>query len=108
MSDRQENWRREVSAADDTGMFENEEAMAQAETLLPVEDFHAALPERHPAHATVDQLHAEVTADKPDAKTIQKHVGALRAVPQLEAIVANWWDSPATQRFIANIGQIGL
>lgn len=107
MSDKQENWRREVTAADDTGMFANEEAIAEAETL-PVGNFHAALPESHPAHATIDELHAEVTAGKPNAQTIHKHVGTLRRVPQLEAMVANWWDAPATQRFIASIGQIGL
>lgn len=93
---------------DDTGMVEGEKLITEAETMLPLDQLHEALPDEHPAHATIDDLHAEVNAGQPNAKTIHKHVGALRAVPQLEAIVANWWDAPATQRFIANLSQIGL
>lgn len=93
---------------DDTGMVAGEKLITEAETLLPVEKLHDALPEEHPAHATIDELHAEVRARKPDPQAIGKHVGALRTLPELEATVANWWDNPATQRFIANISQIGL
>ncbi len=93
---------------DDTGMVEGEKLITEAETLLPVEKLHDALPEEHPAHATIEELHAEVRASKPDARTIHRHVGTLRTLPELEATVANWWDSPTTQRFIANLSQIGL
>lgn len=93
---------------DDTGMVEGEKLITEAETLLPVEKLHEALPEEHPAHGTIDELQAEVRASQPDAKAIHKHVGALRTLPELEATVANWWDSPTTQRFIANLNQIGL
>lgn len=93
---------------DDTGMVEGEKLITEAETLLPIAKLHDALPDEHSAHATIDQLHAEVRSPKPDARAIHKHVGALRAFPELEAAVANWWDSPATQRFISNISQIGL
>ena len=93
---------------DDTGMVEGEKLITEAETMLPLERLHEALPDEHPAHATIDQLHAEFAASKPNAQAIHTHVGALRAVPQLEAIVANWWESPSTQRFVATLGQIGL
>jgi len=107
MNDRRDDERREVSAADDTGMFANQELIAAAETL-PVEDLHGALPDEHPAHAAIDDLHAAVREPKPDARAIERHVGSLRRVPELEATLANWWDAPATQRFISYIGQIGL
>ena len=93
---------------DDTGMAAGEKLITQAETMLPLEDLHAALPVEHPAHATIDDLHAELQAPKPNARAIETHVGALRALPELEAAVANWWDDPKVQRFIANLGQIGL
>lgn len=93
---------------DDTGMVAGEKLITEAETMLPIEEMHAALPKKHPAHATIDNLHAELGTAKPNPQAIRKHVGALRSLPELEAIVANWWDAPVTQRFIASLGQIGL
>lgn len=93
---------------DDTGMVEGEKLITEAETLLPIERLHEALPDEHPAHATIDELHAEVRASRPNARTIHAHVGSLRSLPALEAMVANWWDDPRTQRFIGSLGQIGL
>jgi hypothetical protein len=114
MSNRNEH-REGVESADDTGLIAGEELITQAETLLPLQrpsvprdELHAALPGEHGAHATIDDLHAEVESSKPDPNAIERHVGALRGLPELEATVANWWDSPVTQRFIANLGQIGL
>ena len=104
-----------IADADATGMVADEEAITAAETLLPVQPFelpreklHAALPEAHPAHATIDRLHAEVQNPQPNRTAIEGHVAQLRALPELEAIVANWWDSPTTQRFVWNLSQIGL
>ncbi|HZZ00738.1 MAG TPA: hypothetical protein VFE36_14315 [Candidatus Baltobacteraceae bacterium] len=93
---------------DDTGMVGGEKLITEAETILPIEAMHAALPGEHPAHATIDALHTAVRSPKTDARTIEGHVGSLRSIPELEATVANWWDAPATQRFIAYLGQIGL
>jgi hypothetical protein len=111
--DEQSGRREAIDDADDTGMVAGEELITQAETLLPLvrsplprEHLHAALPHGHAAHATVDELHAEVERGSPNRHAIEKHVGTLRALPELEAIVANWWDDPKTQRFIAILGQI--
>jgi hypothetical protein len=93
---------------DDTGMVAGEKLITEAETILPLQELHAALPVKHPAHTTIDDLHAELQAPKPDTRAIQMHVGRLRALPELEAVVANWWDDPKTQRFIVYLGQIGL
>ncbi len=115
--DRQEDLRKEVEGADDTGMVAGEELITQAETMLPLlrqqamlprEDLHAALPEQHDAHATIDELHDELHKPRPDAQTIERHVGRLRALPELEAILVNWWDNPKTQRFFGILGQIGV
>jgi len=32
----------------------------------------------------------------------------LRLLPELEAIIVNWWDDPRVQRFFADLGQIGV
>ncbi|HLX25422.1 MAG TPA: hypothetical protein VKR05_00400 [Candidatus Cybelea sp.] len=108
---REEQRREGVTDADATGLIAGEQLITEAETLLPIlprEELHAALPEEHTAHSAIDQLHAELTKTAPDAQTIHAHVGRLRSLPQLEAAIANWWDDPKTQRFIANLGQIGL
>jgi hypothetical protein len=109
--------RKEIEAGDATGLVAGEELITQAETMLPLmrrgavlprEKLHAALPRDHDAHATIDALHAEVEKTSPDPRTIERHVGALRGLPELEAIVMNWWDDPKTQRYVAAIDQIGL
>lgn len=104
-----------VAGADATGMVADEELVTRAETLLPLqalalphETLHAALPQAHPAHATIDRLQAEVRSSKPGRTRIEGLVGELRAVPELEVAVANWWENPATQRLIWNLSQIGL
>jgi hypothetical protein len=104
-----------VTDADATGLIAGEELITQAETLLPLQrptlpqdDLHGALPSEHPAHATIDRLDAELQAAQPDRQAIEQHVGALRLLPELEAIVANWWENPRTQRFVWNLSQIGL
>lgn len=106
--DRMDDARKAVDAADATGLVSGEELITQAETLLPLAQLHAALPDEHAAHSTIDDLHAEITSGSPDSRSIEGHVGSLRSLPELEAIIANWWDDPRTQRFIGNIGQIGL
>ncbi len=105
--------REAIEGADDTGLVAGEELITRAETILPLlrpalprDDLHAALEPGHPAHGTIDELHAYIEGGSPDRHAIEKHVGALRALPEIEAIVVNWWDDPKTQRFIANLAQI--
>lgn len=113
--DEKQELREGINDADGTGLVAGEELITQAETLLPLlrqeaalprDRLHAALPREHAAHATIDELHAEVEATSPRRHVIERHVGALRALSELEAIVANWWDDPKTQRFIGILGQI--
>ena len=112
--DKEELRREGVLDADDTGMIAGEELITEAETLLPLrpdlprEQLHAALPEGHEAHETIDRLHEEIASEAPRSTSIRGHVGALRSLPELEATIANWWDDPKTQRFVSYLGQIGL
>lgn len=108
--DRNADLRTEVTGADDTGMVAGQEFVTEVETrpVVPHEDLHAALPESHAAHVTIDHLHAEMQRSSPDRGAIEGHVSNLRALPELEAAIANWWDDPKVQRFIGNLGQIGL
>jgi len=110
-----EKFRDGVTDADATGMVADEEHIAEVETMLPLlqhdlprEDLHAALPAGHDAHATIDALHTEMQGDKPNKATVEQHVGTLRLLPELEAIVVNWWDNPSTQRFFDNLARTGL
>jgi hypothetical protein len=106
--------REAVTSADDTGLIAGEELITEAETILPLErqlpheNLHAAIPPGHPAHSTIDNLRDELSGSAPDRRSIEKHVHSLRTTPELEAIVANWWDDPRTQRIIASLSQIGL
>ena len=97
-----------ITGADDTGLVAGERLITDAETLLPVEELHDALPQGHAAHETIDRLHDEVKGAAPNPGAIRKHVGVLRSLPELEATIEIWWEDPKTQRFIANLGQIGL
>jgi len=115
LEQRIQDLREEITDADATGLVAGEEMITEAETLLPLyrpslpdEDLHAALPKGHAAHATIDDLHSEIDRDVPNAQSIHKHVARLRSLPELEAIIANWWDDPQTQRFVWSLNQGGL
>jgi hypothetical protein len=97
--DHRDELREEVTAADATGMIADEEFIAR---------LHSVLPPEHAAHASIDALHAEANRRAPNRTSLEKHVNDLRLLPELEAIVVNWWDSPRTQRIIADLNQIGL
>jgi hypothetical protein len=44
----------------------------------------------------------------PDAKAVERHASLLRAFPELEARIANWWDSPGTQSWLLAITNANL
>lgn len=75
---------------------------------LPREELHEALETGHPERATVDRLHAELNAPAPNRRAIEEDVHRLRSLPEAAAIIANWWDDPATQRFLSNLSATGL
>jgi hypothetical protein len=74
---------------------------------LPVAALRGAA-EDETAHADIDALHAEVSKDRPSPETIAAHVERFRDRPRLFAIVANWFDDPRTQTFLADLSGTGL
>jgi hypothetical protein len=96
--------REAVEAADTTGMVANQELLAS----FPAEALRGALPPSHRARESIDHLQGELAKAIPSREAIEQHVGALRSVRELEAIIVNWWDSPITQRIVADLTQIGL
>jgi hypothetical protein len=50
-------------------------------------------------------LRAQVEHELPDGECIRGHVSALR---ETEARIANWFDSPETQRWMQSLGNAGL
>jgi hypothetical protein len=102
--DKTDEIREEVEAADDTGMVANQQLLA----TFPAETLHEALPPSHGAHATIDQLQAELGKDAPSAATVKQHASALRSVPELESTFATWWDNPITQRIVFGLSHLGI
>lgn len=80
----------------------------EVRTSFPGDALRAAIPESHEAHESIDGLEAELDRPAPRRASLEQHVGALRAIRELEATIANWWDSPSTQEFIADLTRIGL
>lgn len=104
-----------VEAADATGMVAGQQMITDAETMLPTmresfpgSELRSALPQSHPAQETISALEGELEKPMPSRASIERHVGALRGVRELEAVVANWFDSPSVQTIIADLTQIGL
>lgn len=102
--DEKKDVREAVEAADATGMVAQQELLAS----FPADTLRGALPASHGAHDSIERLRGELKKTPPDRNAIEHHVSALRSVRELEAIVANWWDSPSTQRIVLNLTQIGL
>jgi hypothetical protein len=50
-------------------------------------------------------LRAQVEHEFPNCELVRGHVNALRAT---EARIANWFDSPETQRWIQSLGNAGV
>jgi hypothetical protein len=115
--EKQRNLREGIEDADATGLVAGEELITNAETMLPLarqraalprEHLHAALPHGHSAHGTIDALHAEMESASPNRDAVERHVAHLRGLPEVEAIIVNWWENPHTQRFFEILGQIGV
>ena len=74
----------------------------------PYEELRAAAGADAAATQSVDALHAELHADQPNPAAVEEHANLLRAIPVLEARIANWWDDPDTQRWVKALSDAGL
>ena len=74
----------------------------------PYDELRSAAGGDEAANRSVDALHAQLHAEKPDPAAVREHASVLRGIPQLEARIANWWDDPNTQRWVLIITETGL
>lgn len=74
----------------------------------PYDELRAAVGNDATAHADVDALQAELQSDRPDPAAVRAQARRLRAIPVLEARIANWWDDPTTQTWVKAITDAGL
>ncbi|HTJ28434.1 MAG TPA: hypothetical protein VMA36_19910 [Candidatus Limnocylindria bacterium] len=74
----------------------------------PYDELREAAGDDARAHADVDALQAQLARPAPNPEAVRAHAGRLRAIPVLEARIANWWDDPETQRWIKAITDAGL
>jgi hypothetical protein len=74
----------------------------------PYDDLRSAAGEDAEALAALDDLRASMNAEKPDPPTIAQHVDRLRGVKDAQAHVAEWYESPAVQRWLSQLSGTGL
>jgi len=74
----------------------------------PYDELRAAAGDDPHVAGSVDALQAELHADAPNPAAVEQHANVLRAIPVLEARIANWWDDPDTQRWVKAITDAGL
>ena len=74
----------------------------------PYDEFRSALGEHSEGHAALDDLAAALHEPAPEPAQVTASVDRLRAIPVLEARIANWWDSPRTQNWLKILSDAGL
>ena len=74
----------------------------------PYEQYRSALGDHPEGHAALDDLRTALHAPEPEASKVSASVERLRAIPVLEAQIANWWDSPRTQNWLKILSDAGL
>jgi len=75
---------------------------------FPAADLKAAAAHSPDMLATIDELHAELHRNDPDAARIRAHVENLKGVPAIVGPLERWWLDPRTQTFIADLTAAGL
>jgi hypothetical protein len=74
----------------------------------PYEELREAVAGDPLAQRQLDELHSALHAESPDPGAVTTHATRLRGVAVLEARIANWWESPETQRWIKAIADANL
>jgi hypothetical protein len=95
----------EGSAGNDLGMNDSGQP---AVPHPPYDELKAAVGDDAQAQASVDALHDELHSGSPDPANVARQANFLRAIPVLEARIANWFDDPNTQRWVKAITDAGL
>ncbi|MBV9440263.1 MAG: hypothetical protein JOZ24_09755 [Candidatus Eremiobacteraeota bacterium] len=74
----------------------------------PYAELRAALGGDAEGARSVDALQRELGDERPDPAEVREHASRLRAIPVIEARIANWWDDPRTQAWVKAIADAGL
>jgi hypothetical protein len=74
----------------------------------PYEELRAAAGDDPQVARSVDALQTELHSPEPDPAKVAQQASLLRAIPVLEARIANWWDDPQTQVWVKAITDAGL
>ena len=75
---------------------------------LPYDELRAHLSEDPQASRSLDALHAATTHAQAERSHVEQHVGVLRGIAAIAPIIENWYDQPATQRWLKTLTDIGL
>jgi hypothetical protein len=74
----------------------------------PFDELHDALGDHPAGKAALEELHATLGDGGAQAHTVRGLVERLRAIPVIEARILDWWENPATQRWVMNLSNSGL
>ena len=74
----------------------------------PYDELRSALGDTPEHLAAVDDLHAAMNETKPQHARVRASVDRVRSIPELEARVANWFDSPSVQKWLYALSETGL
>jgi hypothetical protein len=74
----------------------------------PFDELRDALGDHPTGNAALDELHAALDQEKAPAHKVHGIVDRLRAIPVIEARILDWWEDPATQRWVMNLSNSGL
>lgn len=74
----------------------------------PYDELRKRIGSDRDALQALDALRQHLEGPHQERATVEHHVDLLRRVRTLEAIIANWWDDPITQRWIKGITDAGL
>jgi hypothetical protein len=75
---------------------------------FPYDEMHAHVQHDPQASQSLDALRSATTQPEAERSHVEQHLGILRRIPALTAILENWYEQPATQQWLKTISDIGL
>jgi len=75
---------------------------------LPYDQLRSHVGDDPDARQALDALHATLTDPQAERSNVEQHVGLLRTIPPIAAIIENWYDSPATQSWLKTLSDLGF
>jgi hypothetical protein len=75
---------------------------------LPYDQLRTRVGEDPHARQALDALHATLKDPQAERSNVERHVGLLRKIPTIAALIENWYDSPATQSWLKTLSDLGF